>query len=60
MTLEFGVFDHLDRNDLPLHDFYEQRLKVIEAFDRTGFYAYHVCRCTTRCGYSKKSACSIT
>ncbi|MGA7428829.1 MAG: LLM class flavin-dependent oxidoreductase [Xanthobacteraceae bacterium] len=42
MTLEFGVFDHLDRNDLPLHDFYEQRLKVIEAFDRTGFYAYHV------------------
>jgi alkanesulfonate monooxygenase SsuD/methylene tetrahydromethanopterin reductase-like flavin-dependent oxidoreductase (luciferase family) len=42
MSLEFGVFDHLDRNDLPLHDFYEQRLKVIEAFDRTGFYAYHV------------------
>jgi alkanesulfonate monooxygenase SsuD/methylene tetrahydromethanopterin reductase-like flavin-dependent oxidoreductase (luciferase family) len=42
MQLEFGVFDHLDRNDLPLRDFYEQRLKVIEAFDRAGFYAYHV------------------
>jgi alkanesulfonate monooxygenase SsuD/methylene tetrahydromethanopterin reductase-like flavin-dependent oxidoreductase (luciferase family) len=42
MKLEFGVFDHLDRNDLPLHDYYEQRLKVIEAFDRLGFYAYHV------------------
>jgi alkanesulfonate monooxygenase SsuD/methylene tetrahydromethanopterin reductase-like flavin-dependent oxidoreductase (luciferase family) len=42
MTLEFGVFDHLDRNDLPLSDFYEQRLKVIEAFDRHGFYAYHL------------------
>jgi alkanesulfonate monooxygenase SsuD/methylene tetrahydromethanopterin reductase-like flavin-dependent oxidoreductase (luciferase family) len=42
MPLEFGVFDHLDRNDLPLRDFYEQRLKVIEAFDRAGFYAYHV------------------
>jgi alkanesulfonate monooxygenase SsuD/methylene tetrahydromethanopterin reductase-like flavin-dependent oxidoreductase (luciferase family) len=42
MALEFGVFDHLDRNDLPLRDFYEQRLKVIEAFDRSGFYAYHV------------------
>ena len=42
MTLEFGVFDHLDRNDLPLRDYYEQRLKVIEAFDRSGFYAYHV------------------
>ena len=42
MSLEFGVFDHLDRNDLPLRDYYEQRLKVIEAFDRGGFYAYHV------------------
>jgi alkanesulfonate monooxygenase SsuD/methylene tetrahydromethanopterin reductase-like flavin-dependent oxidoreductase (luciferase family) len=42
MDLEFGVFDHLDRNDLPLRDLYEQRLKVIEAFDRSGFYAYHV------------------
>lgn len=42
MNLEFGVFDHLDRNDLPLYEYYEQRLKVIEAFDRFGFYAYHV------------------
>jgi len=42
MTLEFGVFDHLDRNDLPLRAFYEERLKVIEAFDRDGFYAYHL------------------
>ena len=42
MDLEFGVFDHLDRNDLPLREYYEQRLKVIEALDRAGFYAYHV------------------
>src|ERR1700678_4551901 len=42
MTLEFGVFDHLDRNHLALQDFYEQRLAIIEAFDRAGFYAYHV------------------
>src|SRR5947209_18306663 len=42
MGLEFGIFDHLDRNDLPLRDYYEQRLQVIEAFDRLGFYAYHV------------------
>jgi alkanesulfonate monooxygenase SsuD/methylene tetrahydromethanopterin reductase-like flavin-dependent oxidoreductase (luciferase family) len=42
MTLEFGIFDHLDRNDLPLAEYYEERLKVIEAFDRAGFYAYHV------------------
>ena len=40
--MEFGVFDHLDRGDLPLKDFYESRLKLIEAYDRAGFYAYHV------------------
>src|SRR5437868_8681648 len=42
MALEFGVFDHLDRNDLPLREYYEQRLKVIQALDRAGFYPYHV------------------
>ncbi len=40
--MEFGVFDHLDRGDLPLKEYYEERLKVIEAYDRGGFYAYHV------------------
>jgi alkanesulfonate monooxygenase SsuD/methylene tetrahydromethanopterin reductase-like flavin-dependent oxidoreductase (luciferase family) len=40
--MKFGVFDHLDRNDLPLADFYEQRLQVIEACDRLGFHAYHI------------------
>ncbi|MDP2603248.1 MAG: LLM class flavin-dependent oxidoreductase [Deltaproteobacteria bacterium] len=40
--MEFGVFDHLDRNDLPLKEFYEARLKLIEAYERAGFYAYHL------------------
>lgn len=40
--MQFGVFDHLDRGDLPLKDFYEARLKLIEAYDQGGFYAYHV------------------
>src|SRR5712691_2654174 len=40
--MQFGVFDHLDRNDLPLRDYYESRLTIIEAYDRLGFYAYHV------------------
>ncbi len=39
--MKFGVFDHLDRNDRPLHAFYEERLKIVEAYDRGGFYAYH-------------------
>ncbi|HXE27855.1 MAG TPA: LLM class flavin-dependent oxidoreductase, partial [Stellaceae bacterium] len=41
--MEFGIFDHLDRNpNLPLADYYEARLKIIEAYDRFGFYSYHV------------------
>ncbi len=40
--MEFGVFDHLDRGELPLKGYYEERLKVIEAYDRGGFYSYHV------------------
>jgi alkanesulfonate monooxygenase SsuD/methylene tetrahydromethanopterin reductase-like flavin-dependent oxidoreductase (luciferase family) len=42
MDLAFGVFDHLDRNELPLNEFYETRLKIIEAYDRGGFYGYHI------------------
>jgi alkanesulfonate monooxygenase SsuD/methylene tetrahydromethanopterin reductase-like flavin-dependent oxidoreductase (luciferase family) len=40
--MEFGVFDHVDRGGQPLQPFYETRLKLAEAFDRGGFYAYHV------------------
>ena len=40
--MEFGIFDHLDRNDLPLNEFYEARLQLIEAYEQAGFYAYHV------------------
>jgi alkanesulfonate monooxygenase SsuD/methylene tetrahydromethanopterin reductase-like flavin-dependent oxidoreductase (luciferase family) len=40
--MQFGVFDHLDRNDLPLQEYYEVRLKLAEAYDQAGFYAYHV------------------
>ncbi|MEX0802072.1 MAG: LLM class flavin-dependent oxidoreductase [Candidatus Binatia bacterium] len=40
--MHFGVFDHLDRNDLPLSQYYETRLKIVEAYDQSGFYAYHI------------------
>ena len=40
--MHFGVFDHLDRNDLPLNEYYEARLKLVEFYDQAGFYAYHV------------------
>jgi alkanesulfonate monooxygenase SsuD/methylene tetrahydromethanopterin reductase-like flavin-dependent oxidoreductase (luciferase family) len=40
--MDFGIFDHVDRNDLPLVDYYEARLKIVEAYDRAGFYSYHI------------------
>lgn len=41
--MEFGIFDHLDRNDnVTLGAFYEDRLKLTEAYDRHGFFCYHV------------------
>src|SRR5580658_3843298 len=40
--MEFGVFDHVDRNGLPLGEFYEMRLKIVEAYDRGGFRSYHI------------------
>jgi alkanesulfonate monooxygenase SsuD/methylene tetrahydromethanopterin reductase-like flavin-dependent oxidoreductase (luciferase family) len=40
--MQFGVFDHLDRDAQPLGDFYRARLAIIEHYDRLGFYAYHL------------------
>jgi alkanesulfonate monooxygenase SsuD/methylene tetrahydromethanopterin reductase-like flavin-dependent oxidoreductase (luciferase family) len=40
--MEFGIFDHLDRNRLPLADYFEERLEIVEALDRAGFYSYHL------------------
>jgi alkanesulfonate monooxygenase SsuD/methylene tetrahydromethanopterin reductase-like flavin-dependent oxidoreductase (luciferase family) len=40
--MKFGVFDHVDRGDLPLGEHYENRLKLIEAYDRLGIRTYHL------------------
>jgi alkanesulfonate monooxygenase SsuD/methylene tetrahydromethanopterin reductase-like flavin-dependent oxidoreductase (luciferase family) len=40
--MEFGLFDHLDRRDQPLPQFYEERLKFIAAGEQAGFRAYHL------------------
>jgi alkanesulfonate monooxygenase SsuD/methylene tetrahydromethanopterin reductase-like flavin-dependent oxidoreductase (luciferase family) len=40
--MEFGIFDHLDRGGAVLKDCYDMRLKLIESYDRAGFYGYHV------------------
>ena len=42
MALQFGIFDHLDDNGIPLADLFEKRLKLIEHYDRAGFRSYHI------------------
>lgn len=38
----FGVFDHVDDDGQPLARQLEDRLQMAQAYDRSGFYAYHV------------------
>jgi alkanesulfonate monooxygenase SsuD/methylene tetrahydromethanopterin reductase-like flavin-dependent oxidoreductase (luciferase family) len=40
--MKLGIFDHMDRGLAPLDRFFEERLKLVEAYDRAGFYGYHV------------------
>ncbi|MFM9972464.1 MAG: LLM class flavin-dependent oxidoreductase [Burkholderiales bacterium] len=40
--MKFGIFDHVDRSNLPLHEYYEARLKLVEFYDQNDFYAYHI------------------
>jgi len=40
--MKFGVFDHIDHAGVPLGQLYADRLKIAEAYDRSGFYGYHV------------------
>jgi alkanesulfonate monooxygenase SsuD/methylene tetrahydromethanopterin reductase-like flavin-dependent oxidoreductase (luciferase family) len=42
MPISIGVFDHMDSGDFPPHELYENRMKLIEAYDAAGFYGYHV------------------
>jgi alkanesulfonate monooxygenase SsuD/methylene tetrahydromethanopterin reductase-like flavin-dependent oxidoreductase (luciferase family) len=40
--MKIGIFDHLDNRGIELSRFYEDRLKLVSAYDQHGFYAYHV------------------
>jgi alkanesulfonate monooxygenase SsuD/methylene tetrahydromethanopterin reductase-like flavin-dependent oxidoreductase (luciferase family) len=41
-SLTFGLFDHLDRRQVPLTQLYEERLEFLSAADAAGFYCYHL------------------
>ncbi len=40
--MEFGVFDHVDANGLPLHEYYDSRIEFVQLLDELGFRSYHV------------------
>jgi len=40
--MKFGIFDHIDDAGIPLGQLYAERLAIAEAYDRAGFYGYHV------------------
>ena len=42
MTIEFAVFDHIDRGARDLSRLYEERLELVAAYDRLGFESYFV------------------
>jgi alkanesulfonate monooxygenase SsuD/methylene tetrahydromethanopterin reductase-like flavin-dependent oxidoreductase (luciferase family) len=42
MAIDFGVIDHLDRQDVPVHQTYDSRLKLIELYDKAGFSTFHL------------------
>lgn len=39
--MKFGVFDHLDASGAALGEFYEHRLRLVEAYERIGIHCYH-------------------
>jgi len=40
--MRFGLFDHVDRNDRPLAEQFDERLRFAAAADEAGFYCLHL------------------
>jgi alkanesulfonate monooxygenase SsuD/methylene tetrahydromethanopterin reductase-like flavin-dependent oxidoreductase (luciferase family) len=40
--MRFGVFDHIDESGLTVGRQFQERLALIERYERAGFHAYHV------------------
>src|ERR1700730_16824980 len=40
--MKFGVFDHMDHAAVQLAQQNDERLQLTEAYERAGFYAYHI------------------
>jgi alkanesulfonate monooxygenase SsuD/methylene tetrahydromethanopterin reductase-like flavin-dependent oxidoreductase (luciferase family) len=40
--MQFGLFDHVDRNSLTLTELFDQRIEYVQLADELGFHSYHV------------------
>jgi alkanesulfonate monooxygenase SsuD/methylene tetrahydromethanopterin reductase-like flavin-dependent oxidoreductase (luciferase family) len=40
--MKFAIFDHLDSDGGPLGQFFENRLRLLELIEQSGFHAYHM------------------
>lgn len=42
MKVEFGTIDHIDRQEKPVWETYDSRLKLVEMYDKAGFSTFHL------------------
>jgi len=40
--MKFGIFERMDDSGIPVGRHFENLMSLIEAYDRYGFYAYHL------------------
>lgn len=40
--MRFGIFDHIDANGMAVGEQYAQRLRLVELYEKLGFYCYHL------------------
>ena len=40
--MKFGIFDHIDANGMAIGEQYAQRLRLVELYEKLGFYCYHL------------------
>jgi alkanesulfonate monooxygenase SsuD/methylene tetrahydromethanopterin reductase-like flavin-dependent oxidoreductase (luciferase family) len=40
--MRFGIFDHIDTNGMAIGEQYAQRLRLVELYEKLGFYCYHL------------------
>lgn len=41
MPIRFGIFDHLEKRGVPLHQLYRERVEYAQCAERAGFWCYH-------------------